>query len=254
MKRVQLVVTGKCEQSLHVSLRQLFPELDWPEPIFANSFTSTTLAEPIPRGLRTTLDKFAETLARNVDQDDETFVIGVDDVEANEPEEIVAALRGAVERTLQQQASSAARRGRLAQRLTERCSFHLLRPMVEAYFFAAPPALTRAGVVRPSRFDTTADVERFEVVDEEAPIEARRHPKRYLRFLTNDAYRETRGGRAALESLEWDQVLARELHVAAVRSLINDIADFAAVGIRPGKELADTSRSTSRRARVLRNL
>ena len=126
--------------------------------------------------------------------------------------------------------------------------------MVEAYFFAAPPALTRAGVVRPSRFDATTDVERFQVADEEAPIESRRHPKRYLRFLTNERYRETRDGRAALESLEWDQVLVPEPHVAAVRALINDIADFAVVDSRPGEELAETSRSTHRRARLLRNL
>lgn len=253
MKRIQLVVTGKCEQSLPTALRRLFPQLDWLPAIYSESFTSTSLREPIPSRLKETIDKFAETLLRNVDEDDERMIIGIDDVEQNAPGEIVAAVVAACGRQVAR-LSGAGRRERIAAKLVERCSFHLLRPMVEAYFFGDPPALVRAGQKRPSRFDPAdCDIESFEVLDLDHRPDPERHPKRYLRFLANDDYRETKGGRKALEELDWLTVIANESHATAVRALLNDISEFCDRQLNSGTELFETSRATQRAYRTLRN-
>ena len=63
MKRVQLIVTGRCEQlALHLSLGQLFPTVEWPSPIAVESFTSAPLTDPPPVGVKRTIDKFADKL------------------------------------------------------------------------------------------------------------------------------------------------------------------------------------------------
>ncbi len=53
------------------------------------------------------------------------------------------------------------------QNVRERCSFHLMAPMTEAYFFGEAAALKRAGAMRnPSRFDRqVCDPEAFTVAD-----------------------------------------------------------------------------------------
>jgi hypothetical protein len=277
MSRVQLVVTGKCELVLHESLEQVFPELEWLPPIYMEGFTSTELEGPLPPGLRRTIDKFARELIVQVDSDGDCLVIGVDDLERNAPEVTTGAIRSAVSRVLlsEEISQSEARRARVEAELRERCSFHVLRPMVEAYFFGEPAALDRAGRRRPSRFDAaTTDVELFTVSDEEftgppdvddkhdwrrGGSERHAHPKRYLKFLTSNAegiwtYRETRDGQAALRSLDWARVCGNAAHAAAVRALLNDVADFARSAARDGEELDATSRGTMRDVRVLRNL
>jgi len=279
MKRVQLVVTGRCEElALHTSLKPLFPELEWLRPVKVESLTSAPPRAPIPSELMTTVGQLAHQLMLLADGDDECLVLGVDDLELhNEPPHVVTAVREAITRGLNHPdiANSAQRRDRIAARVQARCSFHLLLPLVEAYFFADVPALTRAGAQRVSRVDASSvDVEQFRVVDEAftAPpdssdkddwrrggAERHKHPKRYLKFLTSDpegswTYRESHHGKRALEGLAWPRVIEHPTFVSGVRALINDVADFAEVPRQPGEELPETSLGTQRYSRVLRNL
>jgi hypothetical protein len=85
------------------------------------------------------------------------LVIGVDDVElvnAAHPDVVVQVPRDAVRSHVEQTWSGAAR-DRVYARLRDHCSFHLLKPMVEAYFFGEPAALERAGRVSSSRSYTS---------------------------------------------------------------------------------------------------
>ncbi len=281
MKRIQLVVTGKCERlALHLSLGQLFPSAQWLTPIAVDSFTSAPLTEAPPRGVKRTLEKFADKLIGFVDESGaETLVVGVDDLELESPADLtVTVVRDAVESALMgpNWALSAPRRERLQSEVASRCSFHLLVPMVEAYFFADPAALGRAGARGRSTFDPAlCDVEDFLVEDERylAPedtsekhdwcrggTQRARHPKRYLKFLSGDgtpgswSYRESREGEAALRSLDWALVLATSTWARAARALIDDIASFMEADQFPGLLLETTALSTHRRSRTLRNV
>ncbi|MBI4815592.1 MAG: hypothetical protein HY791_05020 [Deltaproteobacteria bacterium] len=175
-----------------------------------SSFTSTPLSNPSRRVLDT-IDKFADKLLFEVDTHEDAHVVGVDDLEFNDPELTVGAVRAAIERRLQYRWRSLVARQRARSRLVERCSFHLLVPMPEAYFFGEPDALKRARADQsPSLFNAeTTDVEHFEVEDpiylgvpEMTPALApnaevrkrtwaksvelrRRHPKLYLKFLSS---------------------------------------------------------------------
>jgi hypothetical protein len=232
------------------------------------------------------VDKFADKLLREVDEHKDALIIGVDDLEFNAPEPTVNAVCDAVERRLEYRWSSKKARTRAQARLTERCSFHLLAPMPEAYFFGEPAALVRAEAdKRPSRFDIETNVEQFAIGDQEylsypevtpeaepnkerrkrtwakGIDERRRHPKLYLKFLCSpddpfgDVYREGKHGVAALQSLAWAQVAADRTHAMFARALLGDIADYLEVDSPlPGMEHPLTSRRTHRRDPRLRNL
>lgn len=166
--------------------------------------------------------------------------------------------------------------------LRDCCSFHLLSPMVESLFFGEHrggswPALARAGAVRAPIFDpVVTDIEHFVTSDsayltfaEDAawtrgaakdPTWRARHPKHYLSFLCDPTgqsarpYRETKGGKAALEILDWESVVAPPEHACLVRSLLWDIADMVGVTVPwlgAGKQHALTS---LKRGGVLRNI
>lgn len=127
--------------------------------------------------------------------------------------------------------------------LREKCSFHLLKPMVESYLFGDDNALHIAGVpdgVKPKLVHPT-DVEQFETNDSAWLPECRiqnekrqkvapwwrheRHPKRYLEHLT-EFYDETIEGRRAIEEIAWKQVPKRKSDTLFLRSLFEDIADW----------------------------
>lgn len=139
------------------------------------------------------------------------LMIGLDDLEvhnAHQADLAVRLVRDAVRDHVERSFSGPVR-DRVYQRLREHCSFHLLKPMVEAYFFGEPAALDRAGVPprRASEFDPAAcDPEDFHVSDAgymtvpEPPRPKRRnstykndwrrqqetrpyHPKKYLKYL-----------------------------------------------------------------------
>jgi hypothetical protein len=284
MKRVALLVTGDVEKrALHLSLGRIFPEAAF-EPQQLDGFTSVELpAEPTFDPARPSLaEKLAAALVSAVDPGrsgvpaDLAFL--VDDLElfnARVPERAVHHIRVAVERHIEARWPSADRRGRSAGLVRERCSFHLLSPMVEAYFFGEPAALERAGATRPARIDPrVSDVEDFVTDDPDflappdgkhpvwAKAQRARHPKRYLQFLCDPegdnprAYRETKGGHEALRSLDWRAVLDPPSHVRFARAFLADLAE--ALGspelatLFPGEAHGLTSRND--RDNVLRNI
>lgn len=182
--------------------------------------------------------------------------------------------------------------------LRQRASFHLAVPMLESWFFSGDDALRRAGVPAdrlPARLKAGIDPEELETDDEtyrtdggedcKALVERRArlpsskdkapwliedrvlHPKAYLSWLCHDpdddkrcsSYRETRGGVAALETLDWSRILAAPTHYRAARAMIEDIAD--ALDQRPvghdervGAEHPALSTQTPRPSRLLRNI
>jgi hypothetical protein len=284
MKRVALIVTGDLEKkSLHLSLVRWFPEVTF-ELLQLDGFTSCALPEEpaFDAGRPSLVEKLAAALIAAVDPGrsgtpaDLAFL--VDDLELYNlasPERAVRHVRAAVARQLDLRWGNADRRRQSADRVRARCSFHLLSPMIEAYFFGEPEALLRAGARRPAVFDPLVrDVEAFATDDPsflaapdgKHPIWARpdraRHPKAYVRFLCDPegaiprAYRETKEGHEALRSLDWPRVLAPEAGARFARSLLLDLAegldqpDVAA--LFPGERHPVTSRNAQ--DNVLRNV
>jgi hypothetical protein len=263
MKRVALLVTGKTEEALHHALKRVFPAVEFVMRPRRDGFTSPPLPSPpmlhalgtAPRP--TDVERLAAALVAEIspgrrDEKPPDAVVLVDDLElANQgwPERTVEHVRAAVRAHLDVHPwPSATAQEKARDRVRERCSFHVLAPMVEAYFFAEADALVRAGAQRLSTVDAAAsDLERFLVSDADflgppdrlpgvalppwATPDRARHPKRYLQFLcdptgtTPRAYVETDGGRAALRQLDWRAVLVPPPHVQFLRSLIHDLAD-----------------------------
>ena len=249
MKRVALLVTGDVEKrALHLSLKRIFPDVEF-EPQQLDGFTSGELPVEPPAfdaGNPSLVDKLAAALVSAVDPGrsgtpaDLAFL--VDDFKlwnTRVPERAVHHIRVAVARQLEHRWPSSDRRRRSADLVRDRCSFHLLSPMVEAYFFGEPEALARAGATRPAQVDpSVTDIEDFLVADDaeflappdgKHPIWAKahraRHPKCYVQFLCDPAganpraYRETKGGHEALRSLDWRAVLAPPSHVRFAAAL-----------------------------------
>jgi hypothetical protein len=297
MARVVLITTGKMEErALAASLHRLFPAHEFHSPPRLDGFTSATLPpahEPRLRPL-TNLNKFANTLIGRVaggrrDDPPADFVLGVDDVElanARAPERITGSLRNALATNLPQWQHTE----QLRTDLAARCSFHLMAPMTEAYFFADPQALARAtapSAHHPCCFDPSArDVEEFYIDDppfltpanspQPQRYDWRRanrelHPKHYLEYLTDETlagrgrYDEVQHGAPALAELEWAEVIRHDIarptpFARFARSLLADLADM--LGTAPlGIPLADLDRPRCHaqtwpppRDKVLRNL
>jgi hypothetical protein len=257
MKSVALLVTGELERALGKGLTRLFADVHFRPPVKLDGFTSTRLLDrSLPEGVRTCVDKIAAQIVAEVEpgrrDTPPEMVLFVDDLELHNqssPERVIEHLRDSVQRHIDDFSwPSHASRERARNRVRERCSFHLMDPMIEAYFFGEPAALVRAGAKRRSTVDPRiVDLERFLVRDadflawpdlgpgEEMPPWARpqraSHPKAYLQFLCDPtgtvrrAYRETEVGRRALGELDWGAVLEPKAHVRFLRSLILDIAD-----------------------------
>lgn len=262
---VKLLVTGDCEEAaLGLSLRRLFEPLgaQFLQPSKLQGFTSTTLVSPYTPtgmgGVRPLVDKLAnalvsEVIGRRRHEPAPDHIILVEDLEPGNVDRaphVVQFLRDAVDARLDE----GGRRDREERAVRERCSFHLLVPMVEAYFFGEDAALTRAGAVRPSLRDP-GDVERFMVSSDRTYLdtpEAREaghwakagragHPKHYLRYLSDRKYRETKGGAAALATLDWAAVFQAPAAARFARSLFDDIATRIGVASPfPGECAAET--------------
>lgn len=268
MARVALITTGAMEHAaLPRSLARMFPEHEFVAHPRIDGFTSAPLP-PDYAALRVrrpllNIEKFANTLIGQIaggrrDEPRPDFVIGIEDMElcnAASPSNITTALRDAVAHNLEHWADGP-RRARLQAELRNRCSFHLMAPMTEAYFFADAAALHRATAPQPNQpccFDATAcDVEQFRVADPiylDTPTvpkadrgrydwrceDRQGHPKRYLEYLTDPRldgrarYRETTQGVDALATLDWPAIVcgARSPAVARfARSLMADLVDM----------------------------
>lgn len=265
--RVRLVVTGDLERlalgpSLESILRAAGANVHFDTSFKAvnGAMTTAPLRDPSDRTLpvpapvrRMANALVTETLIRRPLPD---LVVGIDDLElanAHQPEVVVAWLRRALREVLDEKyppypSRDAAELARAA--LRARCSFHLLVPLVETYFFAEPAALTRAGVAAGVPVHRVGDdVEKFETNDplflplamiRNAEMAARqitwwceeRHPKRYLEFLVERSgglYDETRGGREALKGLDWPAVGAEPEAARFARSLFEDLAEWLGI-------------------------
>ncbi len=270
MKRVVLLVTGKTEEALGTSLKSIFPHVEFVVPPKRHGFTSYPLpASPILKRTGhakqdTLIEKLMDGLiaevepGRRQDQPIPDAVVLVDDLELGNvrwPERAIEHVRAAARACMEGFPwPSDSSRNRAAERLRDRCSFHLMCPMVEAYFFAESAALERAGAKRASAFDAKAvDAEQFFVhdLDFTAPKDhenknslprwatpyRQRHPKNYLQFLCDplgtsprpylevDNAQTRSSGQAALRQLDWAKVFVQGQHVQFVRSLIHDLAD-----------------------------
>ncbi len=180
------------------------------------------------------------------------LVIIVDDLElanAEKPERVVSVMRRAIQIHL----NSLKRvdiRARTQEVLRTKVSFHLIAPMIEAWFFADSDALSRAGVedVAAVCFPKEIDPESF-ITEDEAYLAAKeadcpalaalrsrdprklkkkrpkwlgsgprdRHPKGYLQWLCRalerescTRYSETKDGGLALAKIRWKMLLDRQ--------------------------------------------
>lgn len=251
--RIGLITTGRCEQAAIVSsLTGAFAdervqfELCFNAPL--DSFTSSQLSYPAPshRSGPTLVDRMVASLAAELGRRrGPDFIIAIDDLELTNletPEHVVALVQDAV------RAATRDATLRTVKDFRERCSIHFLCPMVEAYFFGDPAALERAGATREPILDGAQHLERFAAVDMPYLAQAderghpwrtadrARHPKRYLKFLNDpedrglQAYKETKQGKAALQSLDWKRVFEREPPgLAFAHSLFDDLAEAAGI-------------------------
>jgi hypothetical protein len=282
MSRVQLVVTGEMERdALAASLRHAFPEheLDFFPAQKVHDFTSSRLGRHPGRvpGQKTRAQPMAQAIVsafapgRFLDVAPD-LVLAVDDLElanVDQPHVVTEYLAREIELTIKDRNFLPSDETRVRELLRDRASFHLFVPMPESYFYAEAAALARAGAKTASRFDVAQhDTEGFEVDDPDyrqwlakrAPnaIEPHRHPKQYLRYLCDPhanierAYRETKEGMRALETLSWSEVTARAARECYARALLEDFADgIGASWESPGPVAPLTAR---RSGGLLRNL
>lgn len=262
VKRIRLVVTGDLEhKALTGSMAARFPVADgggvsvcWLRPQKSAATTTHRLdATRPPTGpMRALAKKLVSEAWVGEDGKPPDLVIAIDDLEVhnfNQPAVVCDAFRQAVEYDLNRRQLSQATEARLRQRLRDRCSFHLLCPMIETYFFGEADALKRAGCapgIQPGL--ANLDLEDFVCNDpawlphcqEENSRKAgstppmpwwreERHPKHYLEHLVgrnHGLYQELLGGKEALKTLDWHGVPANASSIALLRALFADIADF----------------------------
>lgn len=272
--RVALIVTGELERAaLAASLQRVFPEHEFRVEMRFDGFTSQRVKNLGPTKVPGHVDKLAAALVAAVDPGrngaPSDLAVLVDDLEIanlDQPDVVVATFRDAVERHVRAHWPSAARQDVSRERLRERASFHLLAPMIEAYFFGHAGSLDAAGAVTPPVLADGADLEDFTVVDApylDAPPAARtwarpdraRHPKSYLQYLIDPSmttrYREVKNGVDALDVLDWGGLARRDrTHLALLRSMLADLAD--ALGHEAPQGVLHPA--TARKAGLLRNV
>jgi hypothetical protein len=255
MAVVALIPTGKLEHAaLAPALSALFPDHTFvvrPKERHLDGFTSrnvATLAAAPPGPIPTNLFELAAELVnaifpgrrgQHID-----FAYVVEDLELfnqAQPDVVLSLFRNAVDSYINgawpQQAIP-----RYAE-VRERCSYHLFRPMTEAYFFGDPQAMQRAGADRAHQLPPNIDLEQFRTVDQEfltLPPNPRiknmpqreLHPKSYLQHLCDPTltdqrrkYRETHNGVAALASLNWELVVSSPPHCPFLHAFLDDLAE-----------------------------
>ena len=274
---IQLIVTGKMEEKAFAdALKRAFPDISFLRPLHFDGFTSADVSKMPPyrsSGPHRQIDKLANTLLAAVDPGRRgtpaDMAIVIDDLElenSHHPEVVAKCFRKAVGECVKNRWPNQQRRQSCFEKVRERCSFHLLVPMAEAYFFGESDALIRAGAIKCSAIcGKNADVEAFLVSNDKDYLtvakgekywaidaeKRKRHPKRYLEYLCDpegnkprkNRYRETHGGARALEELDWNPVLHNREHVKFLRSLFEDISDrFALPNPYPGECASVTER------------
>lgn len=263
MARIKLIVTGHLEKlALSKSLMRYFPDIHegknviWDEPWQTQGATSYQLQSLKTGGLLSNPMKslakamIAEALeGKKKGQNPADLVIVIDDVELGNlgREGIIAEhFRAAVNDAIQLKAKGiSSEEARIRSIIRDKCSFHLLKPMVESYLFGDTNALGLAGVpigITPQLVHQS-DVEAFETNDPKWLPNCRientkknndgkpwwfheRHPKAYLDYLLPKDYSETTHGSQALMKLNWPQVPKCQHDIPIFGSLFQDVADW----------------------------
>jgi hypothetical protein len=293
--RVRFIVTGDLEvRAIRQSVRRFFPvdvdgqSVDFLPPQKVHEVASTPLPPPddgvpIPKPFATLANALVQAALRDQDGRPSDIVIALADLELanlDQPEIVVAHARRAVRaQIVRVQAKGGLDGSRVEELVRTRCSFHLMRPMCEAYLFGERAALTRAGAGEPPEaLLVDPDVESFETNDPQWLPSClaynqrqrdvgitwwrhERHPKEYLAHLVDRAgrhYAETAGGVAGLASLDWPRIPASPVAVKFARSLFEDLAEaFGTTNpLGPGPTAPETwpARTTQREQLTLRNL
>ena len=278
--RVGILVTGETEYyGMALALKQLFPDHSFDcLPVEKKSlqgkelpsgFTSCQLScEHVQNPPEACLNLVALAAQEAVgDRRTEAYdlVIILDDLEicnAHQPDLVSEVMRMAVHKHLETLASRNGRiQDRTKQALRDKVSFHLVAPMIEAWFFIDEGALNRAGVqsLESVSFGKDSDPESFLTDDQSflaadaafctALAKQRRncikknkpkwidnenrcwHPKGYLQWLTRDPehkhctkYQESRHGAHALEEFDWKQVPTRHKdHLGYLKAMVEDL-------------------------------
>ncbi|MGM0575152.1 MAG: hypothetical protein ACQEXJ_05415 [Myxococcota bacterium] len=292
--RIRFIVTGDVERAALVpSIKRLFTlvapetEPEWLPPQKVPATTTSRLRHSTPPSapMRRLAKAMIMEASEGEDGTPADLVVAVDDLELanfDQPDVVCEHLRQAIDDEIGERQLSMRAEQRLRDRLKERCSFHLLAPMVEAYFFGEHDALVRAGCapsVQP-HLRNANDVESFFSTDTDwLPVcqarnqhqaaagfpwwEEERHAKHYLEYLVDREggdYDEMVGGRRALEDLDWQAVGQATGSVALVRAMMEDIADTFApplpnpIGAGTPSRVTYPSRQVRRRDLRLRNL
>jgi hypothetical protein len=280
--KVALLPTGRTEwHGLAPALGRLFPEHEFyclptdaevrsdpdrfPYPGFTSApLTSAHLNTP-PESARELVSRAAQEALGDRRRAAADLVFIIDDVELPNTAQlhhVVAVMRRAVEAHLSE-LERVGHHERTAAVLRQKVSFHLIAPMIEAWFFADEGALAAAGVPTGTavHFDAATDPEVF-VTSDQAYLHAteadcptwaamptqrqkklrpkwlgsqprERHPKGYIQWLCRapderncTGYSETAGGGAALAGLSWEAIAARApAHLPLLRALVEDLAD-----------------------------
>jgi hypothetical protein len=294
VKRIRFVVTGDLERkAIAASISALFPRtasdgnpVVWLRAQKVPAATTHRLTTSVPPSgtMKALARRVIAEAAEGEDGSPADLVIAVDDLELHnfdQPEVVCDHFQRAMELEIEDRKLSQAAERRLRTHIRDRCSFHLLCPMVEAYFFGEPEALTRAGCapgVEPLL--VKEDVEDFECRDPvwlpNCTAENRRkaqppnpmpwwreerHPKHYLEHLVarnGGFYDEVLGGNEALKALDWHRVPSDGQSVMFARALFEDVADFFGVSnpLGQGEPASFTypARKVNRSKLLLRNL
>jgi hypothetical protein len=291
MTKIKLVVTGDMEaKSLAVSLKSQFPThkngdmVIWDKARKMNCTTSHPLRRESDEPSQPMLNLARAMLAEALDGKHGTpadLVIVIDDVELGNlgQEDVISKhFRLAVEAELEKRELSAGTLDRYKGIIRERCSFHVLRPMAEAYFFSEAQVLEAMGVSAKPLLRHATNVEDFEAADSvwlpecylQNQTQAKNgrewwrhemHPKHYIGHLitrsSSTAYDETMQGAQALQTLNWKNVPKVETDSLFIRALFEDLADWFEV---PSPIIGNTApafyppASTRRANLTLRNL
>lgn len=264
-KRIKLIVTGDGErEALHKSLGKALPtqnsagdEVVWDVPRKINGATSYQLKEGSPpsQSMRDMANAmFAEVLQGKAPREaPPDLVVVIDDVELGNVDQeriVVEAFRAAVREKLGQieSTTSAANFQRIKLRIRECCSFHLLRPMIESYFFSSPDFLLRCipNIAHPPALTHPTDVECFDAGDDPNEIwqeiysrensekqrtcswwKTEQHPKRYLAHLLAingfGKFQETTHGAQMIEDINWAKVAKVGSDAPIISALLEDL-------------------------------
>jgi hypothetical protein len=298
VKHIRLIVTGDLERKAMIpSLCRLFPDktangeaVEWLSPHKTMAGTTNRLrADSLDAGMKGLAKKMVAEAWEGEDDKPADLVIAIDDVELHNFDQqslICEKFREAVEFEFARRAPSMKRElytmDELRERVHERCSFHLLCPMIEAYLFADRDALTAAGCaanVTPRL--ASSHYEDFECCDPtwlptcheqnrvmvglQPPAtwwREQRHAKHYLEHLVEqngEFYTETIRGTRAFSGLAWSHAESSGAALPLMRALLEDLADFFIVPNPLGdgasaSPLTYPTKHVDRRKLLLRNM